>query len=63
MKWFECSDAVRDAKETLEVADRFVNDMARIICGRLRNAHVSYHTLGTLKKELRNFNIQTGGWK
>lgn len=63
MNWSECREAVRDAKLTIEAADRNINEMALIIKGRLRAGHVAGSTLDALKRELRDWDIHRSKWK
>lgn len=53
--------AVNDARSTLNRADRFVDEMARMCDGRLRA--VNTVTLRRIKRELSDFNAHTGEWK
>jgi len=55
--------AVNDAKNVLDRADTFTNQMASMIKGKLRSANVSPATLATLKRELQDFNLREYGWK
>jgi len=55
------NSAVLDARRTIRAADLAADDMARLLDGRLR--HVSPYTLKRMKRQLKNFNIQTGQWK
>lgn len=57
----QMKQAVYEAELTMRAADRSANDMASILRGRLH--HVSGSTLAALKRELRDFNIQTYEWK
>lgn len=52
--------AVWRAKETLQAVDCAAGSMADLLVGRLR--HVDRRTLAKLKRELRDFNIQTKKW-
>ncbi len=63
MEWIEMDDAIRDARATVERADLFVGQMAKIISGRLRTGSIGWNTLDELKRELRNWNMHTGKWK
>lgn len=60
-KWDEMRAAYREAETQIRAADIIINEMARILRGRLRN--VSYGYLTTLKRELRDYNIHTRKWK
>lgn len=63
MNFTEMTEAVRDAKSTINRADNFVCNMADMIVGRLRTANISGYVLKKLKRELRDYNIHTGTWK
>lgn len=52
---------LREASRTIRSADRVANDMACLLKGRLR--HVNGNHLENLKRELRDFNMQTYKWK
>lgn len=54
--------AVVQAEEQLRAADGTATDLARLLKGRLRHVRYSGH-LVALKRELRDFNIHTRGWK
>jgi len=64
-KWDEMRDAFREAEQTVNAADEIVDDMAKMLVGRLRKINTYYGTraLQSLKIELRDFNIQTQKWK
>lgn len=62
MNYSEMTEAVNDAKQTLHFADIMANKIARLLVGRLRKVE-SHYTLSCLKRELRDYNIQTGEWK
>lgn len=53
--------AMRDAEVTMSAADSVAENMARIIEGRLRK--VPSWILKKLKRELSQFNANTGKWK
>lgn len=61
--WNEMTQAVADAQETIRIADSRVNKMAHMISGKLRSAEVTPYALRELKRELKNFNMQTHQWK
>ena len=63
ISWDEMNAAVKDAEITIRQAEVRINDMARIVAGRLRLAGVSNYYLKRLKKELKNYNMHTGQWK
>jgi hypothetical protein len=46
----------------LKSIDRMSDDMARLLCGRLRKVP-STSILAALKRELKDFNSNTGVWK
>lgn len=58
----EMRRAVESAEMQLRAADRASTDMARLLRGRLRKVD-SPHVLAELKRELKDFNIQTKEWK
>ena len=65
-KWDEMREAYKEATNTIRSADSMVADMAGMISGKLRNIELTYQnsrTLNKLKRELGNFNMQTGRWK
>ena len=53
--------AIRDAKETIENADKVAASIAPILRGRLRRCSPS--DVAALKRELRDFNLTTHRWK
>jgi hypothetical protein len=61
MNYTGWTEGLEDAKKTMERADDAANTFARTLVGRLRK--VSRSTLAQLKRELRDFNIQTKEWK
>jgi hypothetical protein len=54
--------AERQARDQLAAADNVAKNMARLLVGRLRHVH-DERALAALKRELQDFNIQTGKWK
>jgi hypothetical protein len=54
--------AVDHARFQLEAADSVATNMAILLRGRLRKVS-SHSALAALKRELQDFNIQTGKWK
>lgn len=54
--------ALRQAREVSDVADRAAFKMARMLDGRLRHVNSKY-LLGRLKSQLASFNAVTGKWK
>lgn len=63
MNFNEMSQAVKDARAAINVADSFTAEMARMIVGRLRNSGTSGLVLKALKKELSDYNMNTNSWK
>lgn len=61
MNYTEWTEGLEDAKQTMGRADDAADTFARTLVGRLRR--VSKSTLAKLKRELRDFNIQTKEWK
>ncbi len=61
MDWNEFLQVEADAKNTISLATIMVENLARLCRGRLR--HVDGYTLSSLKRELRDFNMQTREWK
>tara|TARA_S200002703_G_scaffold56809_1_gene49557 strand:+ start:234 stop:422 length:189 start_codon:yes stop_codon:yes gene_type:complete len=60
-KWDEMKAAMEEARVQMNVADSMANEMARMLKGRCRK--VNTWNLKDLKKELKDFNAQTGEWK
>lgn len=62
--WDEITKALSMARAVRYAAGRHANAMADLLAesGTLRKVE-SMGTLGRLKRELANFNIQTGRWK
>jgi hypothetical protein len=52
--------AVKEAGVTMRAADQVAGQMAQLLRGRLRQC--SGYALADLKRELRDFNIQTRAW-
>ena len=63
LTWTEALETIEDAKNTMEKADLLVRKLSGLMAGRLRSADVSCYVLEKLKRELRNYNIQTQRWK
>ena len=66
MKYQEMADAIRDAEETINQANRQMTSLAKLMKGRLRTVSNSWQgaeTLKALKRELSQFNASTGEWK
>lgn len=59
--WDEISNALAQSRAINHAADQNANTMAELLDGRLR--HVSGWKLARLKRQLRDFNIQTRTWK
>lgn len=54
--------AVEQAQAQLQAADMVATNMARLLVGRLRHVG-SHNAISALKRELHDYNIQTGKWK
>ena len=66
MRFHEMFEAMNEAERTLKLADEQSEKMARLLSGRLRMASRSYfgaRAVADLKRELRDFNMQTCRWK
>lgn len=63
MKFAEMIDAVTEAERTLSAARLATDRMAGLVAGNLRSGEVHPYILDRLKRELREYNIQTGKWK
>ena len=61
MNWDDFRCAFDAARSTMRQADSVADHMGNMLVGRLHKC--SGHTLAKLKRELRNFNIQTHQWK
>ena len=61
MNWDDFWKSFADARNTMSQADSVADRMADMLGGRLRKC--SGKTLAQLKRELRDFNIQTRQWK
>ncbi len=61
MTFDEMDVAIWDAKRTISRADVVIVKLADLLCGHLKV--VGEGTLGSLKRELRDFNMHTGCWK
>lgn len=57
----EMSRAVQQARDIDRAVDSQLNSMADLLRGRLRKVGPDY--LAELKRELRDFNMQTRRWK
>jgi hypothetical protein len=58
----ETRRAVDLAEQQIRATDRIATDMARLLVGRLRKVDAPW-ILKDLKRELANYNMQTGEWK
>lgn len=63
MAFDQLNEAVEDARTTIARSDAVVRQIAGLLRGRLRVAHIDRHTLAALKRELQDFNSKTGRWK
>ena len=61
MTFDEMEMALREARNTMQLADAHAETMARTLIGRLRRVGASW-ILADLKRELRDFNRHTGRW-
>lgn len=59
--WSRMRAALSEATQTLQAADGYASDMARMLRGRLRK--VDRYVLVELKRELRAFDAQRKEWK
>jgi two-component sensor histidine kinase len=60
--WSEAAAAMDEARARVNSFDRFAQQMAEMLAGRLRKID-STRLLRTLKRELRDFDSVTGKWK
>lgn len=63
MNYSQVLDARRQAQETITNADCVARHAASLIKGRLRIADCYVDDLRELKRELQDFNANTGKWK
>ena len=63
LNYHDIQEARDAAVEDIRKADIATRNAANLAAGRLKIANVSHSTLAALKKELKNYNIQTGEWK
>lgn len=65
MNYKEAKQAISDAETTIKMADIMVNDIIKILPGRLRkvSGYWPEECLCDIKKELKNFNMKTRQWK
>lgn len=61
MAFDEMEQALRQARNTMQLADAHASTMARALIGRLRHVDSAW-VLADLKKELQKFNRHTGRW-
>ena len=61
MNYAEMDAAIREAEALIRRAETYKSKMARFITGRLRG--IDADILKLLKRELQDFNAQTGTWK
>lgn len=54
--------SMHEAEATMRAADMVSTQMARMLVGRLRKVQ-NHGALEALKRELRDYNMQTGQWK
>jgi hypothetical protein len=57
---------IEQARHVQLAADAVATDMVKLLAGRLRSADDKYETrraLAKLKRELRDFDLRTEGWK
>lgn len=63
MDYLDINRARICAEQEIETADEAVRGAVRLIIGRLKVARVAPWMLKDLKRELRDFNMQTSCWK
>jgi len=63
MNYDEMCSAVKDAERTIRIAETQIGKMTEFISFNSRIRHAQASSLRRLKRELKNFNIQTGQWK
>lgn len=63
MTFEEFCASVDDAEVTIRRAEAAVKKLARLVAGRLRSSQVPDYVLRSLKKELQDYNMQTGLWR
>ncbi len=63
MNYDEMCQAVAAGKRTISLGDIAVRSLAKLLVGRLKIAKVPGDVLAELKRELRDFNINTNSWK
>jgi hypothetical protein len=62
MNTAEMRQALTNARQTMNAADNVAAELAGMLPGRLRKISDT-STLIALKRELKDFNIQTGRWR
>jgi len=60
MYWDDFRKCFAEAERTMKQADDVADDMAAMLCGRMRKAPP--YVLKRLKRELSQFNARTGRW-
>ncbi len=63
MEWSEMHKALKEAKDTLELSDLFIQQMADLVVGRMESGHIGGWTLCEMKRKLQKFNMHTYKWK
>lgn len=63
MTYQEMLEAQNDAQRTIRNGDRAIKVLAELMVGRLRLAEVDRGVCEKLKRELKDFNMQTLQWK
>jgi len=58
----ELAQALNEAEQTFQAADTAASRIARLLKGRMRRIE-SNSLLSAIKRELKDYNIQTGRWK
>lgn len=62
MNWDEAKAVVEEARRNVNRGDAIIADVIDLAIGRLRVAKISGWKLAMLKRELKNFNMQTEKW-
>jgi len=63
MDFIEATEAIEDAKRTVVNARLVQREAAKLVAGDLRSLGLSGNVLCKLKRELKDFNMQTWRWK
>lgn len=63
MTYEEMKVAMDAAQEVMRQSQYLSREALRIAAGRLRFMHIDPSVLAELKRELADFNMQTGRWK